>query len=142
MKQRAKSRKVTPEAAACRQITDYLTAHGIRYFSNEVYRGPTKSGAWLNVGEQGMADYTAFVPFDLARCLDTCGLSLTPLARKSMRSDLFLLLHIEVKAQRGKQSPIQKAWQEAEETDGRYYIIANGYEPVEAWLKQRGLVNG
>jgi len=120
-------RKVTPEKAVCSQIENYLTAHRIRYFSNEVYSGPTKSGAWLKVGEKGMSDYSAFVP--------VCnpikpGTKLYP--------DYFRILHIEVKAAKGSQRLEQKVWQQMEEADGRYYIIAKDYTDVERWLHEKG----
>jgi len=110
-------RKITPEKAVCRQIEDYLTAHRIRYFSSEVYDGPTPR-AWLKVGEKGMADYTAFIQ------------------HPSGPADAFLILHIETKAAKGKQSFVQKMWQQTEEASNRYYIIAKDYTDVERWLRE------
>lgn len=109
-------RKKTPEGLVASQITDFLTAHHIRYTRNNV--GVARYGNhYVKYGENGAADYTAFVP------------------AKEPRT--FYILNIETKAPKATQRAHQELWQQLVESMGEFYILARSYEPVEAWLKER-----
>ena len=113
-----KRKSTTPESLAAGQITDFLTAHAIRYKRNQV--GVARYGShFVKYGEKGEADYTAFVPAG---------------DRK------FYILNIECKAENGRQSYEQKLWQQLVEAMGEFYIVARSYEPVRDWLKEKGFL--
>ncbi len=115
-----KSVRRTPESLVALQITDYLTAHQIRYVRNNVVRGRMVGGGYIDTGHKvGTADYTAYVPVP-------------------GKPGHFWLLHIETKAPKGGLTPEQRQWRDLVTGYDEYYIEAKNYEPVEDWLRVRG----
>jgi hypothetical protein len=117
-------KRITPENANKKQVTDYLRAHGIRVRRNQVgqatYKRKDGTESKVPYGEKGMADLTAFVPVP-----------------KVPRA--FYVLNIEMKADKGTQEADQIRWQEECELNGEFYLLAKSYEPVESFLKEKGI---
>jgi hypothetical protein len=112
-------KRQTPESYVALQICDYLTAHNIRYRRNQV--GRAQFGKYsVPFGEKGEADYTAYIPVPNAK-------------------GTFYILHIECKAKNGRHAEIQKDWRDMVERYGEYYLVAKSYEPVESFLKEKGI---
>ena len=125
-------RKATPESGVSGQIVDYLNAHGIRSVRNDVVRGRIVGGGYIDTQHpRGTADRTAYVPYRVKH--EVTGLWVT-------LPGAFRILHIETKAPRGKQSPEQVVWQSLVESYGEHYIVAKSYEPIEAWLREKGVL--
>jgi hypothetical protein len=110
----------TPEGAILKQILDYLAARNILAFrmqtgavANE-YKGKKR---FMRFGTPGMADVLAF-----------------PVDHYGNATFIRCPLWIEVKSSTGKQSELQKSFQEQVEDHGHNYIIARSIEDVEAAL--------
>ena len=109
------------EAQTQRLILDWLAAKGILAFRQNTgavrssYKGKER---FMRFGVPGMADIQAFPKIAIARDMHPV---LTP-------------TWIEVKAPKGKQSDLQKSFQELVEAHGHKYIVAYSLEDVEKAL--------
>lgn len=103
------------EAPISKDIQDYLKAIGVFCYRSQVYKGNTKTGAYLNTGVKGLADITCILPNGI-------------------------LLFIETKKHDGKQSTHQKAFMWRVRTLGHHYIIAKSVKDVEEYLKQLNII--
>ena len=104
------------ENAIQKCILDYLAAQHILAFRMQT--GQAKMGdRCVRFGTPGMADILAF-------------------PRVIFKPNLLvsLPLWIEVKTEKGKQSPLQSSFQEQVEAEGHFYILARSIEDVEAAL--------
>ncbi len=122
----------TPEGAILKSIMEYLAAR--RIFAVRMNSG-TQIGShrgkkWaIHMNAPGTADVLAFaeckrvenVPFDQKGYLKVTLEEIVP-------------LWIECKAPKGKQSDLQKSFQQQVESHGHRYIIARSIEDVEAAL--------
>jgi len=107
----------TPEGAVKASIQEYLTLRGIYWKRNQVGVLSNGAGRRVSFGNKGEADITAYVPHAAVK-------------------GAFYILHIECKApDGGRQSPWQKAEQQAVEALGHKYVIARSIDDVEAALK-------
>lgn len=104
-----------------RAILDYLAAEHVLAFRMQVgafsseYKGKTR---FMRVGTPGMADILAF-----------------PLHPDDWSVMQPHPLWIEVKIEKGKQSDLQKSFQEQVEREGHRYIIARSIEDVKEALR-------
>lgn len=107
-------------------ILDYLAARHVLAFRMQT--GQAKMGdRYVRFGTPGMADILAFphIPIVLFKGEN----------RYETIIDRLLPLWIEVKADKGKQSPLQKSFQEQVEDEGHRYIVARSIEDVKEALK-------
>lgn len=104
----------TPEGFVLDAILDYLQAKRILAFRMNV--GTARMGSrFVQFGVPGMADILAFGPAESY---------VQPV----------IVMWIECKAPKGKQSELQKSFQHLVEENGHRYIIARSIEDVEAAL--------
>jgi hypothetical protein len=112
----------TPEGAILQLILDWLKAEHILAFRNNVLAMPTADGKrFIKAGTPGMADILAFDDWQPASI--------------SARLRLSVPTWIEVKAKGGKQSELQKSFQEQVESHGHRYIVAHSLEDAQEALK-------
>jgi hypothetical protein len=102
------------EAPISKDIQAYLTKIGVFHYRSQVYRGKTKTGAFLHTGVKGLADLTCI--------LQDC------------------LLFIETKKADGVQSTHQKAFMWRVRQLGHEYIVARSVDDVERKLKELGVI--
>lgn len=106
----------TPEGALQRLVMDYLAAEHI--FSLRMNTGTAKiDNRFVSFGLPGMADILAF-----------------PRGRMWVTKSQQEILWIELKAPKGKQSPLQKSFQEKVESEGHRYVLAYSLDDVRAAL--------
>jgi hypothetical protein len=107
-------RRLTPESAYLRAILDYfMVTHILAYRMNtgaHVVTNEYGNRRTIRYGSPGMADIIAF-PYQH-------------------------VLWVEVKAERGKQSEYQKAFQNTVEEVGHTYLLARSIDDVERCIKQ------
>lgn len=109
------ARRVTPEGAVLKAVTDYLAARRILAFRmNTGAMSAEHNGKkrFMRFGTPGMADVLAF-PF---------------------RGSFIIPLWLEVKSDKGKQSEAQKAFQVMVQAEGHRYAVVRSIEDVEALL--------
>lgn len=105
--------KSTPEGAVLRSVLDFCAVNRILAFRMNTgamrseYNGKAR---FMRFGTPGMADVLAF-PY-----------------RK--------VLWIECKAQSGRQSDLQKTFEQQVTGEGHHYIVARSTGDVELWLKR------
>lgn len=121
------SRKSTPEGAIVKAILDYLAARRVMAFRMNTgamkaeYNGKPR---FMRFGMPGMADIVAFR--SRSRGVDDKG--------NWCEFQEIIPLWIEVKAPTGKQSEIQKSFQQQVEAEGHRYVVARSIADVEAVL--------
>jgi hypothetical protein len=107
----------TGEAATQRLILDYLAVRGVLAFRMNIgtmtseYKGKQR---FMRFGTPGMADIMAF-----------------QLRWDEMGREHNLPIWIEVKAEKGVQSELQKSFQKQVESHGHRYILARSLDDVE-----------
>lgn len=117
----------TPEGAILKQILDYLAARHILAFRQNTgavaseHKGKKR---FMRFGVPGMADILAFVP---VQCIDH------PDGTSSIR--LPCVIWLEVKTATGKQSELQRSFQQQAERHGHRYAVVRSVDDVEALLK-------
>lgn len=102
------------EAPISKEIQEYLKSIGVFHYRSQVYKGNTKTGAYLNTGVKGLADITCI--------LQDC------------------LLFIETKKADGVQSTHQKAFMWRVRQLGHEYIVARCVLDVKNKLKELGVI--
>ena len=102
------------EAPISKEIQEYLKSIGVFFYRSQVYKGNTKTGAYLNTGVKGLADITCILPETL--------------------------LFIETKKADGEQSTHQKAFMWRVRQLGHHYIIARSVEDVKQYLEQLNII--
>ena len=118
---------MTPEGAIKRVILDYLAARHILAFrmntmtSIRSYKGKQRR---IDSGVPGMADVLAF-PQIKVHCPAGCS---RPLIAP-------FPVWLEVKAEKGKQSELQKSFQAQVEAEGHLYRIVRSVQDVEEALR-------
>ena len=118
---------MTPEGAVLRQIMDYLAARHVLAFRMQVgavsaqHEGKKR---FMRFGTAGMADVLAFHK-------RRAGWLSNPAIKGDYRTDIITPTWIEVKAPKGKQSPLQKSFQEMVEREGHLYIVARSIDDLE-----------
>ncbi|HEY1209161.1 MAG TPA: hypothetical protein VGE85_07320 [Terracidiphilus sp.] len=118
---------MTPEGQVLKAVLDYLAARHILAFRMNTLAMPTPDGKrFIKAGVPGMADVLAF-------SFEQCGEPIDEDHRCYGRS--IVPLWIECKAAKGKQSELQKSFQEQVEREGHRYIVARSIEDVEQALK-------
>jgi hypothetical protein len=101
------------EAPISKDIQDYLKSIGVFHYRSQVYRGKTKTGAFLHTGVKGLADLTCI--------LKDC------------------ILFIETKKADGEQSTHQKAFMWRVRQLGHYYLIARSVDDVKEFFTEHNL---
>lgn len=127
-------RKIKPENAVQRAVTDLLAAERILFFRQQsrTFMVPGEGGRTrpMFVGWPGMADLVAFpirpVNIKLPETSSDCRLAMP------------VILWVECKSPVGKQSEDQKLFQEEVCRHGHHYIVARSSDDVLAWLKEYG----
>jgi hypothetical protein len=108
-------------------ILDYLAARHVLAFRMQT--GQAKMGdRYVRFGTQGMADILAFKH-------RKTGFLASPAIEGDYTKDVIVPLWIEMKTDKGKQSPFQKSFQEQVEDEGHMYIVARSIEDVEEALR-------
>jgi hypothetical protein len=114
---------VTPEGALQSCILDWLAAKRVLAFRQNTGAVKTEK-RFFRFGVPGMADILAFHN----RIICTCP--------EHEECDVFIQpVWIEVKAPKGKQSELQKSFQQQVEAEGHRYILARSVEDVEEALQ-------
>jgi hypothetical protein len=119
---------VTPEGAIVRAVLDYLAAEHILAFRQNTgamaseYKGKKR---FMRFGVAGMADVLAF-PL-VKRRVDTCF--------GNVITDVVVPTWIEVKAEKGKQSDLQKSFQALVEGHGHRYVVIRSIEDLKEALR-------
>jgi heterodisulfide reductase subunit C len=124
----------TLEGMVLKAVMDYLPARHILAFrmNTGTMAGEHKGKKWfVKFGVPGMADILAFQ--DQWYCPE-CDWSTTRCTCEWSRAAL-VPLWIEVKSEKGKQSDLQKSFQEQVESHGHRYVVVRSVEDVEAALK-------
>jgi hypothetical protein len=104
---------MTPEGALLKAVLQYLSARHILAFRMNTLAMPTADGKrFIKAGVPGMADVLAFPQVN----------------------GYPGICWIEVKAEKGKQSPLQRSFQEQVEREGHRYILARSVDDVAAAL--------
>ena len=114
-------KRLTPESALKKLVLDYLAAKRIHVRRNQVGMMDV-GGRKVPFGEKGEADCTAYVPF-------------MTVLWKPHEVKTFIILNLEFKAPKGKQSAHQKAWQADAEARGEFYLVVKSLDEVIAWLE-------
>jgi len=102
------------EAPISKDIQKYLRSIGVFFYRSQVYRGNTKTGAYLHTGVKGLADITCILPNGI-------------------------LLFIETKKADGVQSIHQLAFMHRVRQLGHSYMIARSAQDVSAYLTKLGV---
>lgn len=100
------------EAPISKDIQNYLSSIGVFHYRSQVYKGKTKTGAFLHTGVKGLADITCILPNQL--------------------------LFIETKKHDGIQSTYQLAFMYRVRQLGHKYIIAKSIDDVKNYLTKIG----
>ena len=98
------------EAPISKEIQSYLKSIGVFFYRSQVYRGNTKTGAYLHTGVKGLADLTCILPGKL--------------------------LFIETKKADGCQTIHQKAFMLRIQQLGHLYLVARSVGDVATYLKE------
>jgi hypothetical protein len=126
-----------------RQILDYLAARHILAFRQNTgavaseYKGKKR---FMRFGTPGMADVLAFPQisswvYALGKQLIYEPKKAPEIANACIQVDSTVPLWLEVKAEKGKQSELQKSFQAQVESHGHRYAVVRSIEDVEALLK-------
>lgn len=120
----------TGEGAIQRAILQYLAARHVLAFRmntgavHSEYKGKSR---FMRFGVPGMADILAFPKIQQS--------DITGYGRGAgLIYEVPAIMWIEVKAENGKQSELQKSFQKQVEEQGHRYILARSIEDVEAAL--------
>ena len=98
------------EAPISKEIQEYLKTIGVFHFRSQVYKGKTKTGAYLHTGVKGLADITCILPNKI--------------------------LFIETKKHDGTQSIHQIAFMHRVRLLGHDYLLARSVLDVKNYLKE------
>ena len=111
---------MTPEGRILNAILQYLAARHILAFRNNVLAMPTADGKrFIKAGTPGMADIVAFTQCGYHRSRDISQ----------------WVWWLEVKTATGKQSELQKSFQQQVESHGHRYAVVRSVEDVEELLR-------
>lgn len=102
------------ESPISKDIQNYLHDIGVFHYRSQVYRGKTKTGAFLHTGVKGLADITCILQNKI--------------------------LFIETKKHDGEQSTHQKAFMWRVRQLGHEYIIAKSVDDVKQYLKTLNII--
>jgi hypothetical protein len=115
------ARRIKPEAAVQKCVTDYLTAKRVLWFrmNSGAMKGEHKGKAWfVRFGTPGMADLLAFpLRWNDPSTWGSPG-----------------VVWLEVKAAKGAQSEAQKSFQELVESHGHRYLLVRDLNDLEGIL--------
>lgn len=121
---------MTPEGAILKSVLDYLAAEHVLAFRMNTLAMPTPDGKrFIKAGTPGMADVLAF-PWTKQVLRATTG-------NYSVQATAILPVWLEVKASKGRQSDLQKSFQDWVETEGHRYAIVRSIEDVKEALNAR-----
>jgi hypothetical protein len=128
------------ESSILKTILDGLAAH--RIFAIRMNSAAFKVEnrfVRANSAGRGCADILAFprVQFPCLRAIESP--SGKPGLRCGWLSDHVVPCWIEVKSDRGRQSPEQKSFEIHVRSQGHDYLLVRSWEEVENWLKEHGL---
>lgn len=101
------------EAPISKEIQSYLKDIGVFFYRSQVYKGNTKTGAYLHTGVKGLADLTCI----MKNCI----------------------LFIETKKADGEQSTHQKAFMYRVRQLGHYYLLARSVDDVKNFITKHNL---
>jgi len=104
----------TPESYVLASIREYLAVKRIRTIRMQAGAVQDRRGIPVRMHSPGTADLLAFVPY------------------WEGSNDAYIPTWIEAKAPNGKQSTLQKEFQESVEADGHRYILAYGIDDLVA----------
>jgi hypothetical protein len=124
---------MTPEACVLRSVLDLLAAKRILAFRNNVgvMRGAHKGkNYFVKFGTVGMADVVCFPRLK--------GMYQAPNSN-ILYSNPPLILWIECKSGKGKQTPDQQGFQKIVEAEGHSYVVIRDVNQLISWLKETGL---
>jgi hypothetical protein len=123
-------RRIKPEAAVQKCVTDYLTAKRVLWFrmnSGAVvseYKGKSRM---IRYGTPGCADLVAFPKASITHLCGQCENVLTT-------SPAIMVFWLEIKAPNGVQSDAQKSFQQLVESNGHRYALIRSIEDLEGIL--------
>jgi hypothetical protein len=116
----------TPESYVLKAVMEYLAFK--RIWHCRMNTGAVKTGnRFIRYGTPGMADILATPKL-------TCYYA-TGMEMKNCGAQYPVMLWLECKAPKGKQSPAQLAFQREVEAQGHFYLLVRSIDDVEDWLK-------
>ncbi|MGQ0721037.1 MAG: hypothetical protein ACT4PE_05615 [Candidatus Eiseniibacteriota bacterium] len=123
----------TPEGRILKACLDYLAANGIAAWRINVTGVPIagQPGRFRPAPSRGIADIIAIAPL---KTYDRRSFGLPPVTMRQPTP-----IAVEVKSERGRQSPAQRAFALKWEAAGGIYIIARSVQELGAKLRQAGV---
>lgn len=125
-------RKRTPESGVLKACLDLLAVHKIWHC--RMNTGAVKDGIrFFRFGKKGMADILAVPRLSLEH-------NANPFANVSGTAWFATPLWIEAKADRGKQTEDQIAFEKEVSMAGHHYLVVRDVNTLSAWLKEHGCI--